>query len=349
MEALTQPPHLLCPVAHREDVGAARRRVSLIGSDAAVDAAMVASAELATTELATNLFHHAGGGSILARTVTTDRGAGIELLAVDCGPGIADLDSALRGQPPSPEPAPLGAGLGVGIAAVRRLASVFDVYTEPGKGTVVLARFLPHGASLGAQRWSGVSVALDGGDNCGDAWVVADGDGRTTALVVDGLGHGVGAAGAARVAVDVFVDHHDDELESVARQIHEAMRPTRGGAAALCRLDPQRRRAEYVGVGNINGRLLRPSGSQAMVSLNGTLGTELTVPRIRRMSYDLDAAALVMSTDGVREGFDITEYPGLLDRDPQVVAAMIHAQCSRGTDDSTVVVVRPQRVAAVAA
>jgi anti-sigma regulatory factor (Ser/Thr protein kinase)/serine/threonine protein phosphatase PrpC len=343
MEALTQPPHLLCPIAHPEDVGAARRRVSRAGTDAGVDAKLLANAELVTSELATNLLRHAEpGGAILARAIATDAGPGIEVLAVDRGPGIADLDAALGGQAPDP------AGLGCGLAAVRRLAGDVDVYTQQDVGTVVMARFVPRGAASAAARWSGISVALDGGEDCGDAWAITETGDRTTVLVVDGLGHGRRAAEAARVAVRVFAERHDDELESLAQRLHEAMRTTRGGAAALCRLDPQRHRAEFVGVGNVVGRLVGPSGSQAMVSNNGTLGTELAAPRIRRMSYELDRAALVMSTDGIREGYDLTEHPGLLDHDPLVVAAMVYAQRGRGTDDATVVVVRPQRVAVAA-
>ncbi len=343
MEALTQPAHVRCRVVHVEDVGAARRRVSRIAAEAGIDATTLGHVELAVTELAANLLRHADpGGSILARPVPTGHGPGVEVVSVDGGPGIVDIDAALNGATPAP------AGLGCGLAAVRRIATAFDVYTQPGTGTVVMARFLPDGATA-AQPWAGMSVALDGADDCGDAWAVAERGGRTTALVVDGLGHGPRAAEAARVAVATFADRCDDELEALAERLHTAMRPTRGGAAALCRLDPQRRRADFVGVGNVTGRLVGREGSQAMVSLNGTLGMDLTAPRIRRMTYQLDGAVLVISTDGVRDGFDINTFPGLLDHDPLVIAALIHGQRTRGTDDATVVVVRPSPVGGVAA
>ena len=336
MEALSQRPHLLCPILHPEDVGAARRRVANLAAEAGVASPMPAQAELAVTELADNLLRHAvPGGYVLARALATSGGEGLEILSVDRGPGIADLDAALDGRVSQP------AGLGCGLAGVRRMSTEFDVYTCES-GTVVMARFLSDGAARHVSPWSGVSVAYDGSGECGDAWAIADQDGRTTALVVDGLGHGSGAAEAARVAVATFADRHDDDLESMAQRMHAAMRITRGGAAALCRLDPEQRRAEFLGVGNVAGRLVGTGGSQAMVSLNGTLGTELAAPRIRRLSYALDdGAALVMSSDGVRDGFDVDAHPGLFDHDPLVVAAMIHGRCSRGTDDATVVVVRP--------
>lgn len=344
MAALTQPAHLLFPIAHPEDAGAVRRMVSRMAVQNGMDAALLPQVELAVTELAGNLVRHAdSGGSILARTISTARGVGIEVLSVDHGPGIADLAAALNGSNGQSRD-----GLGCGLAAVRRLATMFDVYTLAGAGTVVMARFLPDGA-LATQRWSGISVAFDNGDQCGDAWAIAEDNGRTTAIVVDGLGHGAKAAEAARAAVSAFEASSGDDLEQLAHHVHTAMRPTRGGAVGLCRLDPQQRRAEFVGVGNVAGRLVANGDSHAMVSLSGTLGVELTPPRIRRMDYDLDdSATLVMSSDGVRDGFDVDAHPGLFTHDPLVIAAMIHGECTRGTDDATVLVVRPvPRTAAV--
>jgi anti-sigma regulatory factor (Ser/Thr protein kinase) len=342
VEAVNQDAHLLFPVVHPEDVGAVRRSVAQIAGAKHVDAAVVAQVELVVTELATNLLHHADpGGCILARVVAGSRGAGVEVLSVDQGPGIRDVRAALDGVAESRD------GLGCGLAAVRRLATVFDLYTNPDSGTVVMARFLPGGVA-NVQRWSGLSVALDGAADCGDAWAIAEDDVRTTVLVVDGLGHGDRAAEAAQAAVAAFAERRDDDLQALARHIHVGMHSTRGGAVALCRLDPQRRRADYVGVGNVAGRLLYGGRSQAMVSLNGTLGTDFVAPRIRALSYDLDdGAALVMCSDGVRDGFDLAAHPGLLEHDPLVVAAVIHRDCRRGNDDATVVVVRP--VAEVAA
>lgn len=336
MAALTQPAHLLFPIVHPEDVGAVRRAVSRLAVKNHTDAALLPPLELVVTELANNLVHHAlPGGHILARTVDTVAGTGVEVLSVDRGPGIGDLAAALEGSVPA------GDGLGCGLGAVRRLATVFDLYTLAGSGTAVMARLLPDRAAA-AQRWGGVSVALESGEECGDAWAIAEDGGRTTAMVVDGLGHGPKAAGAARAAVAVFETDGGDDLEQLARTVHAAMRSTRGGAIGLCRLDPQQGRADFVGVGNVTGRLVANGSSQAMVSMSGTLGVELTPPRIRRLTYDLaDYATLVMSSDGVRDGFDVDAHPGLFEHDPLVIAAVIHGERARGNDDATVVVVRP--------
>lgn len=341
LTAVVEQPHRLFEVAEPEDAGAARRAVGRLAADGGVEPSLLPRLELVVTELATNLVRHAeGGGTILARTLAAPGGCGVEVLSVDAGPGIRDLHAALNGSAVAP------GGLGCGLAAVRRMATTFDVYTGAEQGTAVLARLLPGDAPV-APRWAGVAVAFDGGADCGDAWAVIEDGGRLTALVVDGLGHGEAAALAARAAVDEFVAAADADLESLARRLHAAMNGTRGGAAALCRLDPGRRRAQFLGVGNVAGRLVGSVRSRALVSMSGTLGTELVSPRIHALDYDIeDGDMLMMSTDGVRDGFDMAPHRRLGDHDPALAAAVVHHRMRRGTDDATVLVVQPVHSAA---
>jgi anti-sigma regulatory factor (Ser/Thr protein kinase) len=136
MGALSQDAHQLIGVRAQEDVGAARRAVTRMA--AALPGNRAGEAELAATELATNLVRHTtSGGYLLLRPV----GGAIELLAVDRGPGMppGSLPAAVR-QPAASR----GGGLGIGLPAVRRLSAVFDCYSGSG-GTIVLARL--HGAA----------------------------------------------------------------------------------------------------------------------------------------------------------------------------------------------------------
>ncbi|UJR86645.1 ATP-binding protein [Sandaracinus amylolyticus] len=87
--------------------------------------------ETIVLELSQNLIDHAGGGEIHLRGCED---AGLEVIAIDRGPGIARLADALRGGV-SPR-----AGLGEGLAAVGRLGHELRVTTHPSRGTVVLAR-----------------------------------------------------------------------------------------------------------------------------------------------------------------------------------------------------------------
>lgn len=267
-------------------------------------------------------------------------GGGIELLAVDSGPGIPPgSTSAIRTEAAA---SPRG-GLGVGLSAVRRLSAVFDCYSGPA-GTIVLARL--NGAAPCANAgfsWGGVNVPLGGAGESGDGWAVAA-NGHLTALVVDGLGHGPEAAAAAQAAISVFGPRPEVGLERLLQRAHEAMRGTRGGVLAICAIDPAVGELTYAGVGNITGRLLRGPESQGLVSHDGTVGTQLSPPRARLWAHRWNRdATVVMASDGLGRHWDLSAYPGLLSHDPAVVAAVLHRDHARGTDDATVVVVRGAR------
>ncbi|AFL72403.1 anti-sigma regulatory factor [Thiocystis violascens] len=92
----------------------------------------------AASELAANLLCHAGGGLLQVRSLTDpcgldDNVLGLELLARDQGPGIADLTLALT------EGYSTGKGLGCGLPGVKRLMDDFAIESAPGRGTCVKA------------------------------------------------------------------------------------------------------------------------------------------------------------------------------------------------------------------
>jgi hypothetical protein len=76
-------------------------------------------------------------------------------------------------------------------------------------------------------------------------------------------------------------------------------------------------------------------------SYPGTLGTQLSMPKTRLQQYKWPSGAtLVMCSDGIRAGWGLSAYPGLIGHDPAVIAAVLHRDFARGTDDATVLVVR---------
>jgi serine/threonine-protein kinase RsbT len=86
----------------------------------------------AASELAANLFIHAGGG-VLEVSRLKDR-SGLELVTTDQGPGIADVDKAMQ------EGYSTAGGLGCGLPGVKRLMDELQIENKIGMGTVVKAR-----------------------------------------------------------------------------------------------------------------------------------------------------------------------------------------------------------------
>jgi serine/threonine-protein kinase RsbT len=88
----------------------------------------------AVSELVRNILKYAGTGEIRLRRVKGMGGRGIEIEAVDQGPGIADCEAAMRDHYSS------GGTLGLGLPGVKRMMDEFSLESTPGKGTRVTAR-----------------------------------------------------------------------------------------------------------------------------------------------------------------------------------------------------------------
>jgi len=90
----------------------------------------------AASELARNMVIYGGGGTLHVTPFTDGARRGVRLVFEDRGPGIADLEQALRDGFSS------GNGLGLGLGGARRLVNEFDIHTRPGEGTrVTIARW----------------------------------------------------------------------------------------------------------------------------------------------------------------------------------------------------------------
>jgi serine/threonine-protein kinase RsbT len=87
----------------------------------------------AASELARNTVIHGGGGTVRLEVVTQNGRRGVRLTFEDHGPGIPDLQLALR------DGYSTGVGLGLGLSGSKRLCHEFDIQSKPGQGTCVIA------------------------------------------------------------------------------------------------------------------------------------------------------------------------------------------------------------------
>jgi anti-sigma regulatory factor (Ser/Thr protein kinase) len=241
-------------VAEATAAAEAKRRAIATARELGFGDASAGSVGIVAMELATNLYRHGGGGELLVRSVSCGAVPGMELIALDQGPGLRDTSSALR------DGFSTAGGLGTGLGAVQRFSSPFDVYAPPGKGTAVFSRLWarPLGGVLPGRRFTvgAVSVPVGGENVCGDSWAVQQTDDRALFMVVDGLGHGVLAAEASDAAVAAFRRHTDDGPRALVGALDTALRHTRGAALAIAEALPGAGVLNYVGLGNIsNGRI----------------------------------------------------------------------------------------------
>ena len=296
-------------------------------------------AALVASELATNLHKHARKGELLFRRLRNADGDadGMEILALDKGPGIPDVALSRR------DGYSTAGTLGHGLGAVGRQADEIEIYTQP-TGTVVAARLWRKSPAPNASRpqfeVGAVHVAHSNEPVCGDDWAWRQRDARLSIFVADGLGHGLLAHEAAITATRVFAaGGHELSPGRLLEDVHAALRPTRGAAVASLAVDLERRTAAFAGLGNISGVVLLPSGARhSMVSRNGTAGH--TAPKPQEFHYPIPSGAmLVMFSDGLATQWDLRAYPGLQQRSAAVIAAVLYRDFRRN-DDVTVVVAR---------
>jgi anti-sigma regulatory factor (Ser/Thr protein kinase) len=323
-------------VGDASGVGEARRATGHLARAVGLDDAGAGRMALIVTEAATNMVKHGGGGEFVLRSVCEERVGGIDMLALDRGPGIADLAAALRdGFSSSGTP-------GTGLGAMFRAASLFDIYSRSGVGTAVFARVWAEaqpatnkkGISFGA-----VNVPYPGESISGDAWAISNGGNRVMVMVADGLGHGPLANTAASAATATFRAHCSESVVPLLERIHLALRPTRGAAMALAEIDRGRQVLRFAGLGNIAATLFLGGTTRSLVSHHGTAGHD--VRRIQEFTYPwAHGAGLVLHSDGLTSRWTLDAYPGLFERHPMLTAALLYRDFRRGRDDATVVVLR---------
>jgi anti-sigma regulatory factor (Ser/Thr protein kinase) len=320
-------------VSDVSQAGEVRRAATRMAHEAGLPEVKRGEVAIVATELATNLARYGRDGRVILQ-VSTESGMGLEVMTIDAGPGMADVQKCLQ------DGFSTGGTPGNGLGAVRRLAAEFDLYSLPGKGTVVFARVAvaTRSATPAAFRWAAISTPAPHEELCGDAWAVAVRDREIAVMVVDGLGHGPEAAKAADLAVRLFEQRWFDGPAAFCEDAHRALSGSRGAAIAAAHISP-RGVVRYAGVGNISAYVVNPEASRGMMSQNGTAGLQMR--KVQQFDYPWpDRALLVMHSDGLSNRWALDDYHGLITRHPAVVAGVLHRDFLRGRDDATIVVMR---------
>ncbi|HVY80288.1 MAG TPA: ATP-binding protein [Steroidobacteraceae bacterium] len=332
---MLMPPQTTYPIDDSSQIGNARRAAADLAALLAFDPTQAGRLALAINETGTNILKHAGRGRLLLRSIEHAGIGGVELIALDKGPGIADLETSLR------DGYSTRGTLGGGLGALSRVASNFQIYTQPGKGTALRMELWsrPIPAREDAVELGGVCLAKPRESVSGDAWAVEFSRAGVTALVADGLGHGSDAHDAARLATDQLAAHPHSEPLELLEICHAALARTRGAAVAVAKLIAPAGRGSYASVGNIVCRVEHAPGSRQLVSYNGIVGH--TMRKTQELAFPWpERALLILHSDGLGTQWDLAAYPGLAARHPALIAAVLYRDYDRGRDDVTVVVLR---------
>ncbi len=326
-------------VTETSQVGEARRSAVSLAQNLGFNEIEASKAAIIASEMASNLARYAEQGEIVLRSLENANGRGLELLAIDKGPGMSDVGEFLR------DGYSTTGSAGIGFGAIARQSDLFDLYTIPGKGTTLLAQIWPGSIPAESPARPGeigaICLPAPGQAVSGDAWVADSQGERTRILIADGLGHGEQAAAAAQAAVRLFTNNPGLGPAETVELAHTALHDTRGAVVAVAEVDSVQHVVRYCGVGNIFATIYAENQSHGLVSFEGIVGH--TAYKFREFNYPYQAVAnpiLVMHSDGLGTHWNLNTYPGLNQRHPSLIAGVLYRDFKRPNDDMTVIVSR---------
>ena len=124
---------------------------------------------------------------------------------------------------------------------------------------------------------------------------------------IDGLGHGEEAASASKTAVALLRSSADEPIISLVERCHEKLRATRGIVLSLACIDPEHGMMTWLGVGNVQGVLMRSdakkgNGQESLLLRGGVVGSQLPALQATVLPI-VRGDTLFFATDGVRSDF----------------------------------------------
>ena len=330
-EASAEANHVEVALLADRDIVAARNKGRTLAAHIGLPERDTVLVLTAISELARNIVEHAGAGEIVISVIQDGARSGLEVEARDRGPGIADVELAVREGYSSKD------GLGMGPEEL-------EIESAPGKGTKVTVRKWtsspvrkPPTATL--LEWGIAFRPFPGESESGDLAIAAPTAEHVLVGVVDGLGLGHEAAAAARLAVGLLEQAKGDVV-SVALECHEQMRRSRGAAMSLASFEPDGKMT-WLAIGNVRGRLVRANAHstpplQTLPLLSGTVGDR--VPPLKAFRFEVvPGDLLIVTTDGVRGDPDVARVRA---GSAQQIADGVLRRNAKTTDDALVFVGR---------
>lgn len=291
--------------------------------------------DIIVSEVTSNLVKFAQEGELIYRVCKNKNGSYFELYCLDSGEGIRNLSRMIQ------DGASSSNTLGQGLGAIERLSDDSAIYTLPDWGTVVYSRVYKDEITTDRNKkhfeLGAVQVCYPGEKVCGDGYHVKKIGGGYQFFMADGLGHGSHAHEAAQEAVAAFRECREKSPAEALRYIHQNVKKTRGLVGTIAYLDYEAQKWHMCGIGNISTLLYTGVSSKNYTPYNGILGHN--IPRTLNDSVlALEKyQTLIMHSDGLKTRWNLSDLPGLLKYDPNIIAAVLYKDNARHNDDMSVI------------
>lgn len=317
------------PIQKAADVDRLRQEAVALGKHVGLHPSDLGTLGLAVSEIGTNALKYAQKAE--ASVELTRDGAGVRFVMVDSGPGIPDIEQAMR------DGHSTGGSLGMGLGAARRAADHFSLTSSPRGTCVVVEKYRRKNPSV--MDFAALTSPRSGMTANGDQHEAYGFDGESMLVaLVDGHGSGEPAERSSKLALQVIGRYATLPLDLMIESVHQALAAEpdmRGSELILARFVPPV--LSLAGVGNL-GAVLRADQEYTYRPQMGCCG--LVLPgRIRVKSFEImKRFDLFLHTDGVAGAFynDLPDARCMADE----MARYIFDKHSRRSDDATIAVLR---------
>ncbi|HET6226258.1 MAG TPA: SpoIIE family protein phosphatase [Bacteroidia bacterium] len=293
--------------------------------------------DIVVSEMCSNLIKYARKGELLYRLSKEDDQPVFEVICLDNGPGIKDINFFIKDGVSSRN------SLGQGLGSIMRLSNFAQIYSKPDMGTIVYSKFYNDPEYIVPKNKllvRSINIAKPGESVSGDGLKARLLGNYSLFLIGDGLGHGPQAKEAIDRAISVFDETMSDDPAVIIREINAGVKKTRGLVGTVVVLNHETKKGSMCGVGNISSRIQQGLVSKNYTPNNGIIGMNIPT-RIENFSFDLEKMQqLIFCSDGIRTKWDLIKYSGILKYDPMMLAAVLYKDNARLTDDMTILIIK---------
>ncbi len=348
MDGLRQ---IVIPINEIHHVGIAIRKISKLAEELGFSEKELSETSIVVSELANNLIvHEAIEGKIICSLIEEGTNKYIQIISEDEGPGIANVETVMEDGYSTNET------LGIGLGAIKRLMSDFritsnieNVKTARNKNIVskigtkiITKKYLSQredtaDISQSKIRFGIFSRSKYGEKYNGDNYFLQRFEDKTIAAVIDGLGHGQHASEASTEARLYLVENYKKPLDVIINGLHARLKNTRGVVISIALIDNKKGELEYVGIGNVLTRVFNSPTPINPVKFSGSLGYILRNFKIFHYPW-IKGNIIIMTSDGISEGYYTNKDPNFLKRHPILIANTILKEYGNIHDDATVLV-----------
>lgn len=292
---------------------------------------------LVASELVSNNIKHAGGRGLIQ--IWQQPGPILDIVALDYGPGIADIRRAEKDGYSSVNT------LGKGLGTIRRLSDESYIYTQrestgqvkKWSGTVFLARF--HLGNV-HKTASGLQVGIFSRSLSDERY---NGDRvywqKTPSLLrwlhLDGLGHGELAQNAT-AHLSSHLASGDDPAQ-VLISVDRQLAGSRGAVGVVGEIDLQSQKISIHGMGDMHAHIFSEDQMQHISFAPGVLGKEHRTTTTTTADF-CRKCVVVTASDGIRRNWDTGNFTGLFNQHPQLIAYTLGNIMGRISDDQSLCV-----------